>query len=264
VFGGAGWVLFHKPEGPEVEVFNDKSTNLVNLYRCVRTKPEELISELEFVMNSRFDFEYAKKAMRCPDKVPDVSRAAIFYQLIRYSYASALTSYANIPHSMWSKFPLIRDACARLQKVVIENKDFEELISLYDRPGTFFYCDPPYYRTEEYYRDVAFVEEDHYRLAKALLGIEGKFLLSYNDCPVIREMYSMPGITVESVTRLSNIAQRYEGGKMYAELLISNYDPANSPGRIYQMSLYDLLPKNTEGDGVGRKCTNEGKEACYG
>ncbi len=35
VFGGGGWVLFHKPPGKEMEVYNDFNGNLTNLYRCV-------------------------------------------------------------------------------------------------------------------------------------------------------------------------------------------------------------------------------------
>ena len=42
VFGGAGWVLLHKPPGNDFEVFNDFNGNLVNLYRCVREQPEKL------------------------------------------------------------------------------------------------------------------------------------------------------------------------------------------------------------------------------
>ena len=36
VFGGGGWVLFHKAPGKDFEVYNDFNANLVNLYRCVR------------------------------------------------------------------------------------------------------------------------------------------------------------------------------------------------------------------------------------
>ncbi len=39
VFGGAGWILFHKPPGNDFEVYNDFNSNLVNLYRCVRDNP---------------------------------------------------------------------------------------------------------------------------------------------------------------------------------------------------------------------------------
>lgn len=245
VFGGAGWVLFHKYPGA-FEVFNDRNANLVNLYRCVRDRPEELIAELEFTLNSRFDFDHTKEIMKMPELLPDVKRAALYYQMIRQSYASGLKSYANMPHSMWGNFPLIRAACGRLQRVVIENKDFSDLIALYDREAAFFYCDPPYFATEDYYRDVGFGSSDHERLADALFGIEGMFLLSYNDCEEIRGLYSKPGITIESVSRLDNMAQRYEGGKEYAELLISNYDTSLRENSAMQMSLYDILPFNAD------------------
>ena len=45
VFGGGGWVLFHKDPGNDFEVYNDFNSLLVNLYRCVRDKPEELIGK---------------------------------------------------------------------------------------------------------------------------------------------------------------------------------------------------------------------------
>ena len=42
VFGGAGWVLFGKEVGKELEVFNDADSNLNNLYRCIKYHCEEL------------------------------------------------------------------------------------------------------------------------------------------------------------------------------------------------------------------------------
>ena len=240
VFGGGGWVLFHK-EPENFEVYNDRNPNLVNLYRCVRDYPDELIAELTYVLNSRTDFEYIRKLMKTPTEIPDVRRAAYFYQLIRYSYASGLDSYASQPHSMWNNFPLITNACARLQKVVIENKDFEKLIDQYDRPESFFYCDPPYYDTEDYYDDVGFTKDDHKRLADRLSSINGKFLLSYNDCPEIRELYEGHGAHIERISRLSNIAQRYEAGKQYEELIISNYDTQENRDSIRQLSFADMI-----------------------
>ncbi len=241
VFGGGGWVLFHKNPGNDFEVYNDRNPNLANLYRCVRDHPDELISELTYALNSRTDFDYIRKIMKTPTEIPDVKRAAYFYQLIRYSYASGLDSYASQPHSMWNNFPLIINACARLQKVVIENKDFEKLIDQYDRPESFFYCDPPYFETEDYYEDVGFTKDDHIRLADRLSSIEGKYLLSYNDCPDIRELYESRGARIESISRLSNIAQRYESGKQYDELIISNYDTKENRDSIRQLSFADMI-----------------------
>ena len=224
VFGGAGWVLFHKPPGNDFEVFNDFNGNLVNLYRCVREQPEALRNELRYMLNSRLDFEYMKGMLHSQAVLPDVRRAAYYYALIRYSYAAGTSTFGSQPHAMWNNFPLIESAAGRLQKVVIENKDCVKLIRQYDRPESFFYCDPPYYNADQYYEAVSSDGFDHAGLADALLGIKGKFLLSYNDCPEIRALYDRPGIVVEGISRLSNIAQRYENGKQYPELLISNYD----------------------------------------
>ena len=55
-----------------------------------------------------------------------------------------------------------------------------------------------------------------------LTASKGKFLVSYNDCEFIRELYK--DFQIESVSRLNNLAQRYDNGSEYAEVLISNYD----------------------------------------
>lgn len=241
VFGGAGWVLFHKPPGNDFEVFNDFNGNLVNLYRCVREQPEALRNELRYMLNSRLDFEYMKGMLHSQAVLPDVRRAAYYYALIRYSYAAGTSTFGSQPHAMWNNFPLIESAAGRLQKVVIENKDCVKLIRQYDRPESFFYCDPPYYNTDQYYEAVSSDGFDHAGLADALLGIKGKFLLSYNDCPEIRALYDRPGIVVEGISRLSNIAQRYENGKQYPELLISNYDTTELARSCVQLTLFDRL-----------------------
>ena len=241
VFGGAGWVLFHKPPGNDFEVFNDFNGNLVNLYRCVREQPDALRNELRYMLNSRLDFEYMKGMLHSQAVLPDVRRAAYYYALIRYSYATGTSTFGSQPHAMWNNFPLIESAAGRLQKVVIENKDCVKLIRQYDRPESFFYCDPPYYNADQYYEAVSSDGFDHAGLADALLGIKGKFLLSYNDCPEIRALYDRPGIVVEGISRLSNIAQRYENGKQYPELLISNYDTTELARSCVQLTLFDRL-----------------------
>ena len=115
VFGGGGWVLFHK-EPDKFEVYNDFNQNLVNLYRCVKEKPEELIKWLEFSLDSRADFEYMTNRLK-DDDLSDCQRAAYYYSLIRYSYASGVDSFGSQPHDMWKNFPLIRATHARLRNL---------------------------------------------------------------------------------------------------------------------------------------------------
>ena len=244
VFGGGGWVLFHKNPGNDFEVYNDFNGLLVNLYRCVREKPKELMDELRYCLNSRADFDRVKNALARDGPATDVQKSAQFYQLIRYSYASGLTSFGSQPHDIRSNFALIEQAHRRLAKVVVENKDFEKLIRQYDRPVSFFYCDPPYFETESYYQNVGedgFTEKDHIRLRDALLGASGKFLLSYNDCEFIRSLYDAPGIQIDAYTRINNIKQRYDNGAQFPEILIANYDmQERSKTAPAQMTLFDV------------------------
>lgn len=220
-------------------MFNDYNSLLVNLYRCVRDQPQELMQELRYVINSREDFNMLTELHKNGrlDEYPAVKRAACFYQLIRYSYGSGLTSFASQPHSIWRDFPLIDRAHHRLQFVVIENQDFEQLIRHYDSPDSFFYCDPPYYATENYYLDVGFTKHDHMRLRNAVLSSRGKFLISYNDCPEIRELWKHPDIQIEPIKRLDNLRQRYSGGAMYEEIFISNYDTSERQNQYHQLTL---------------------------
>lgn len=245
VFGGAGWVLFYKNPGSEQEIFNDYNSNLVNLYRCVRDNPNRLKYKLKYMLDSREDYRWLEKLHRNGlfARFHDYDRAAKFYALVMYSYGHMLKGFSPRAISMWSRFPLIDAAAGRLQGVTIENLDFERLIKIYDRPVSFFYCDPPYYHTENLYKDVQFRKKDHERLHDTLMNCQGKFLLSYNDCPEIRKLWNHSDIQMEAIQRTNNLAQRYEAGSQYSELLISNYDTTERAraenGNFQQLSLWN-------------------------
>ncbi len=236
VFGGAAWVLFNKKPTP-FEVYNDTNLDLVNLFRAVREQPDQLIDHLRFIINAKIDFDFVINLIKEPIKEPvekgDVVRAAHFYQIIKQSYGSNGKSFGCIPNNIWNSFPIIYQAAKRLQSVIIEYRDFEKLIGKYDRPESFFYCDPPYFGTENYYRNVEFTAEDHERLAHCLAGVEGKFLLSYNAAPEIIDLYKqIPGTYIESLTRLNSLLLRYEQGAVYEEILISNFDTTRNKNQM--------------------------------
>ena len=272
VFGGGGWVLFGRPPDTSMEVYNDFNTDLANLFLCVKERPLALLKELNFLpLNGRDDFIALKKYLQKEEftneylseelelaqvyltepqfeeiksilienaNMSDVKRAAAFFKLIRYSYGSGCTSYSCQPFDIRKTFHLLWSGSRRLKDTVIENKDFEALIRQYDRDNAFFYCDPPYYQTEGHY-EVEFKKEDHVRLRDTLTQIQGKFLVSYNDCEYIRELYK--DYQIESVTRINNLAQRYEGGSEYPEVLIFNYDTLERARDIpMQIGLFDL------------------------
>lgn len=277
VFGGGGWVLFGKPRDHcNLEVYNDYNNDLANLFLCARDKPISLVKELGFLpLNSRSEFfllrqflarkefddqllveELAllERELPAPDaeelkallleqaEAWDVRRAAAFYRLIRYSYGSGCTSFGAQGMDIRKTFGAIWEASRRLANTVVENKDFEALIRQYDRTDTFFYCDPPYYETEDHY-EVVFAKTDHERLRAVLGAAEGKWMVSYNDCAYIRQLYD--GCWIKAVSRMNNMAQRYETGALYPEVVITNYDP-DTEGRGRKAEQMDLFLKSEE------------------
>lgn len=215
VFGGAAWVLFGK-DACGMEVYNDVNSNLVNLYRCVKYHPEALQKELDGILMSR---ELFFDSIQDVKGLTDIQRAARFFIAIKESYGTTLDSFGVRPKNMRKAVDFLKVASERLEKVVIEHLDFEHLIGTYDREDALFYLDPPYYNTEKYYPD-RFLPEDHIRLKNALDGIKGKFLLSYNDCLEIRELYQ--GYKIIEINRAHSLRTKTGGGR-YHELIIKNY-----------------------------------------
>lgn len=61
--------------------------------------------------------------------------------------------------------------------------------------------------------------------------------MSYNDCPEIRSLYN--GCEMYAYERLNNIRQRFDGGSMFGELLIANYDLNERLNSNRQISFFD-------------------------
>ncbi len=220
VFGGAAWVLFYKDSHAEMEVYNDYNSELVNLFRCVKYHCGELQKELQYVLNSRELFNDFK-SQYIVQGLTDIQRAARFFMLLKTSYGSNQKTFGCIKKNICHMSEYLEHITKRLSGVVIENKDFQNLIEVYDRPDAFFYLDPPYYGTEKYYQ-AQFSKEDHVRLANTLKKIKGKFLLSYNDCEYVRDLYR--DFKIEGIERNHNLINRYEGKEnRYFELLARNY-----------------------------------------
>ena len=215
VFGGGGSVLFSKDKHAPLEVYNDANSQLVNLFRCIRFHREELQREISGYINAREIFEDIRTLINMRG-FTDIQRAAMFYIQIKISYGADSRTYGCNKKNISAGY--LTEIEKRLKSgagVVIEHKDFENLIKVYDRPRALFYCDPPYHTTEKYY-DAEFSPSDHERLKCCLNDIKGRFILSYNDDDYIRELYRDFNIT--AVERQNNLSKG-----SYKELIITNY-----------------------------------------
>lgn len=212
VFGGGGSVLFSADKHAPIEVYNDANGQLVNLFRCIKYHREELQKEIRFYLNSREMFFNCRDRLDCAG-FTDIQRAAMYYICIKISFGASTDSFGCAPKSLnTARFEEVEK---RLERVVIEHKDFEALIKQYDRPDALFYCDPPYHTTEKHYSE-RFTEDDHYRLNTVLTALKGHFLLSYNDDDFIRELYK--DYIIIPVERQNNLSSG-----QFKEVIIKNY-----------------------------------------
>jgi DNA adenine methylase len=105
---------------------------------------------------------------------------------------------------------------SRLKGVEFRNDDCYQLIDEFkDDTTAFIYCDPPYYKTNNsgYKHKTLYPNE----LARALSRCRGKWLVTYNDHPVVREAFKD--------YRITTIPTSYSvgGSKPVVELVIANY-----------------------------------------
>jgi len=237
-FIGMGGVFLRRAVRPKVEVINDAAGDVVNFYRVMRRHPDALLAELRWRPAMRVEFD--RLAGTRPQDLTDIERAARFLYLQTLAFGGKVagrsfgvdTSQAHV-FSISRLAPRLMALHGRLEGVVIEHLDWSDLLPRYDRSGTLFYLDPPYWGSEGDYGPGLFAPADFERLAEALAGLEGKFVLSINDAPEIRALFAWADI--EPIETRYTIAGG-DAGMVAKELLIGrgvNLAPAAAQARLF-------------------------------
>lgn len=222
-FVGMGGVFLRRAMRPKVEVINDVSGDLVNLFRILRAHPEALLRELRWRPAMRAEFDRAKGA-RLQDAT-DVERAAAFLYLQVLAYGGKVrgrsfgVDQVNAHNFDLARLePRLRRIHDRLAGVVIENLDWADFIPRYARPGTLLYLDPPYWGSEDDYGTGLFDRSDFDRLALMLRDCDAMILLSINDVPEVRTRFAWAQLQAVETTYTVGRIGRDEPAR---ELLVS-------------------------------------------
>lgn len=219
VFGGA-LSVFYRKEPSKIEVVNDINGDLINLHRIIQTRPQSLSFYLNSMLKSREIFYGIKDGKLRPRN--EIEAAAFYYYLISMSFGAKGESYAMNKRRNYGN--IYRDFTIyskRLKHASIENMSYEKLIKEYDDKDALFYLDPPYVGTENYYKTPKdFSMNDHRNLALILQSIKGKFILSYNDCELVRELYAGFRFEEAQINYSLNGAAR---DKASAEVIVMNF-----------------------------------------
>jgi DNA adenine methylase len=151
-YGGGASILLRKPRS-YAEVYNDLDGEIVNLFRVVRDRGDELRALLELTPFSRD--EYRSSFPEIADELEQARRTVIRSHMgfgsnaLARGVVSGFRSNSNrsgtTPARDWRNLPdRIPEIIDRMRGVVIENRDALEVMVRHDREDTLHYCDPPY------------------------------------------------------------------------------------------------------------------------
>jgi len=200
-FGGGASVLLSKLPS-RMEVYNDLDSEVVNFFEVLRDQQlaEKLAEQIELTPYAREEFLNARAETN--DKVELARRLVVRAQM---GFGSAGATKGNTGFrldtarggsdivAIWQRQPdVIRQAAARLKKVLIENRDAIKVIRDHDREDTLFFIDPPYVHETRTIGGKAYRHEmtnaDHEQLIDVLKQCKGKVILCGYEHPIYKEL----------------------------------------------------------------------------
>ena len=204
-FGGSAAVLLNRRPAP-LETYNDIDGEVVNFFRVLRDKRDELLYALALTPFSREEFALACSPQ--DDNISDVERARRFFvraRQVRTGLAQTATigRWANCKKtsragmsgvvSRWlGSIDGLVEIAERLLRVQIENRPALDVIREYDDKDTLFYIDPPYpheSRGDAKAYEFEMTDDEHRLLAKVLHEVKGRVAVSGYRCPLMDELY---------------------------------------------------------------------------
>jgi DNA adenine methylase len=250
-FSGMFWVFFNMDlkQFPNLKkvVYNDFNPLNYNLYQCLQN-PQELLKVINSIPCQEFGVEptppiYKEQFVNFQAEIfgENVSIKPYDYEFAaKYAYVLSqvfsgskpeTSSFIDLKGKYKSKYLTFRDKLSKpdwvehfLRITDVENMDFQDVIEKYDGPNTYFYTDPPYWKTENYYSNHDFDRGDHERLADCLKNIKGKFSLSYYDFVLLHEWFPEEKYKWEKKEfAKAAAAKKGKTQNMGEELLIMNY-----------------------------------------
>jgi DNA adenine methylase len=196
VFCGSAKLLFAK-DPSACEVINDRNGDVANFFRVVKHRAAELAEmfDHEIVHAGRF-----RELRGSGAPADELQRALRFAYLVWYSYGAKSMHFASssakdklgAKHGMRRPLDSVRAileaTAARLRRVLIEQRDFSEILARYDSKKTWFYLDPPYVHFGNISQYEPLAAERREQLFDQLAALQAKWLMSFDDCSEVRRL----------------------------------------------------------------------------
>jgi DNA adenine methylase len=207
VFGGAGSVLMQKRRSYG-EVYNDTWETVVNVFKVLRDPVEAAELERLLILTPYSRTEFVESREQSADLDPiEKARRTIVGSFMGFSSASSRSTYSTgfrsnsnrsgtPPAQDWNHFSAhIKSFTERLKGVVIENRDYADVIGMHDGPDTLHYLDPPYPHSTRVMtpgRGAYACEMDdsmHVKMADVLKTISGMAIVSGYRCELYDTLF---------------------------------------------------------------------------
>lgn len=232
---GGGSVYFHARTHGFANRYwiNDKFRELVSFWQTVKQPGTcgQLQDELEELRRGFHSAEEIKEYfLKARNEQPETRyrEALLFFFFNRVTFSgttraggfSAAASLRRFTASSIARLARMPEALAETR---ITNLDFEEVI---DAPGddVFLFLDPPYFTASRLYgRGGSLHEFDHEKLERCLRKTEHRFLITYDDCQEIRQLYRWATVKKWSLQYGMNNCNMQRESKIGAELFITNW-----------------------------------------
>lgn len=229
---GGGSVFFAlKQLYPEKDFWvNDINKELFSFWKICQQNHESLIHEIKKIKKTKNNGKELHLDLLNKENSSEFDKAIRFFVLNRITFSGLAESGGYSEQAFKSRFTdssiqRLSKAAKILQDSKITNEDYEKMIN---SPGknVFIFLDPPYLsktKSRLYGKNGDLHEGfDHERFAKVMKGCKHKWLITYDDTPEIRKLFSFANIYEwELQYGMNNYKQKTAAkGK---ELFISNY-----------------------------------------
>ncbi len=223
VFVGMGGIFLRRDQRPQSEVINDWSDDVSTFFRVLQHHYVAFLDMIRFQIGSRSNFE--KLLAMEPTSLTDMQRAARFLYIQRLCFGGKVAGRNfGVAPGRPSRFdvtklqPMLEAVHERIASVTIEHLRWQDFLRRYDRPGTLFYLDPPYFNSEGDYGAGMFGRDEFAEMAAMLASLNGRFILSLNDHPEVRKIFA--SFSMEEVQTTYQVAGNGRAQKAQ-ELIIS-------------------------------------------
>ncbi|MFX1705015.1 DNA adenine methylase [Chitinophaga sp. CC14] len=229
LFAGSAALFFLKHPSP-VEVLNDTNGLLINFFKVVTTRFEDLRTEVIQTLSSRRTYDQAVVICKFPELFDPVKQAWAIWLLCNQGFAGKpgagwgfdRTNNASTSRAFHARTDFVYNIAKRLEKTQLENADALYILKARDSAGSFFYLDPPYINTAQGpysgYRNI-----DYQQLLNCLATIKGKFLLSSFPTDLLSTYCREQGWHQKVIEINGDVSRKSGRLKSKSEVITTNY-----------------------------------------